>query len=89
MYRLRIRDSVNKAFLQLAKKDPKTLQIIANKIDEILEKPERFKNLRAPLQHLKRIHISSSYVLVYSVDRDNRTVIIEDFAYHDSIYRKR
>jgi len=83
-----MRRTVEKILLKLARKDRKKVMIIGKKISEILRAPHRFKNLRRPLQHLKRIHVDRSYVLVYSVDENLKTVTIEDYDHHDNIYRK-
>lgn len=56
------------------------------KVEEIVENPHRYKNLRKPLQHLKRVHFGS-YVLVFSVDENARRVILEDYRHHDDIYK--
>ena len=87
MHRLALRRSVEKAFKRLAKKDKGLLELVFRKIEEIRINPHRFKNLRRPLQHLKRVHIGKSYVLVYSIDDEENLVIIEDFDHHDRIYR--
>ena len=88
MYRLIMRKTVEKILLKLAKKHKKKIFIIGKKITEILKGPHRFKNLRKPLSHLKRIHVDKSYVLVFSVDENSRTVTIEDYDHHDNIYKK-
>lgn len=87
MYGCEIRKSVEKLFCKLAKKDKKTLIAIERKVQEILENPHHCKNLKYPLQHLKRVHIEGSFVLVFSVDESRKIVIIEDFGHHDEIYR--
>jgi len=53
MYDLVLRLSVEKKFRKLTKKDPKKLILIGNKIDEVLQEPHRYKNLRSPLNHQK------------------------------------
>ncbi len=88
MYSVAFRKSVEKEFQRMAKKNPRRLEMILNKIEEILENPHHYKNLRKPLQHLKRVHIDGSFVLVFSVDEENKRVIIEDFDHHDRIYGK-
>jgi YafQ family addiction module toxin component len=88
MYKLEFRSSVEKIFFKLARKNPKQLEIILNKIEEIRINPAHYKNLRKPLQHLKRVHVDRSYVLVFSVDESKNTVIIEDYDHHDYIYKK-
>ena len=83
MYSYELRKSVEKIFFKLTKKNPKQLLIIENKIQEIRKNPQHYKNLRKPLQHLKRIHIDKSFVLVFSVDENNKHIIIEDYEHHD------
>ena len=86
MYKGIYRKSVEKIFAKLAKKNPKQLNIIFNKIDEVLEDPHHYKNLHSPLQHLKRVHIDKSFVLVFSIDEENKIVTFEDYDHHDNIY---
>ena len=87
MYDCELRKSVEKIFFKLAKKNPKQLEIIHKKIEEIRSNPQHYKNLRRPLQHLKRVHIDKSFALVFSVDESRKTVIIEDYDHHDNIYK--
>lgn len=86
MYQYELRKSVEKIFFKLAKKNPRELDAIFKKINEIVMNPHHFKNLRKPLQHLKRVHIGH-FVLVYSVNEELKTVIIEDYEHHNLIYR--
>lgn len=86
MYTLFIRPELEKEFQKLARRDPKQMDIIIKKTDEVLENPHRYKNLRAPLNHWKRVHIDSHFVLTYSIDEANKVVILEDYDHHDSIY---
>lgn len=88
MYDYKFRESVEKSLRKLAKKDPKQLSIIQNKIEEIILNPQHYKNLRKPLQHLKRVHIDRSFVLVFSVDEKTKNIIFEDYDHHDNIYSK-
>ncbi|AKB26267.1 hypothetical protein MSMTP_2798 [Methanosarcina sp. MTP4] len=86
MYNLKIRAELDYKFEKLAKKNKKQLEIILNKADEIIQDPHRYKNLRAPMNHLKRVHIDKHFVLVFSVDEEVKTVTLEDYAHHDNIY---
>ena len=79
---------MEKILKKLAKKNPKQVTIIEKKIEEIILNPRHYKNLRAPLQHLKRVHIDRSFVLVFSVDETTKKIIIEDYDHHDRIYSK-
>jgi YafQ family addiction module toxin component len=87
MYRLLLRRSVERTFRKLARKDPGQLRAIRSKLDEVRENPHRFKNLRAPLQHLRRVHIES-FVLVYSIEEEQKAVVVEDYDHHDRIYKQ-
>jgi YafQ family addiction module toxin component len=86
MYSVEYRKTVEKQFHKMAKKNPRKLEMILSKIDEICINPHHYKNLRKPLQHLKRVHVDSSFVIVYSVDENSKTITIEDHNHHDNIY---
>lgn len=86
MYTLKIRAELDNKFEKMAKKNKKQLEIILNKADEIVQDPHRYKNLRAPMNHLKRVHIDKHFVLVFSVDEESMTVTLEDYDHHDNIY---
>lgn len=86
MYSYELRKSVEKIFFKLAKKNPKQLDIIHSKIEEIITEPHRYKNLKKPLQHMKRVHIDKHFVLTFSIDEATMTVIIEDYDHHDNVY---
>ena len=88
MYDYELRKSVEKIFFKLAKKNPRQLEIIYDKIKEIRLNPQHYKNLRRPLQHLRRVHIDKSFILVFSIDENRNTVIIEGYDHHDKIYVK-
>lgn len=64
MYKLAVKKSLDKKFKKLQKKDKELLQSIDNKIQDILENPQRFKPLRKPLQNKRRLHIGDSFVLI-------------------------
>ncbi|MEM2131407.1 MAG: hypothetical protein QXR96_02705 [Candidatus Woesearchaeota archaeon] len=88
MYSLEVRKGVEKKFHKLAKRNSKQLEIINKKIEEIRQNPNFYKNLKAPMQNLKRVHIDKSFVLIFSVNEKTKTIIIEDFDHHDNIYLK-
>lgn len=87
MYSYEFRKSVERILAKLAKKNPKQLLIIEKKAKEVCRNPHHYKNLRKPMQHLKRVHIDNSFVLVFSVDEKNKLVIFEEYDHHDRIYR--
>jgi len=87
MYSYKLRKSVEKEFFKLAKRNPKQLLIIEGKINEIRENPQHYKNLRSPMQHLKRINIDKSFVLIFSIDEIKKNIVIENYDHHDNVYR--
>lgn len=86
MYTLKIRAELDNKFEKLSKKNRKQLEMVLDKANEIIENPHRFKNLRAPMNHLRRVHIDKHFVLVFSVDEESKTVTLEDYDHHDNIY---
>ncbi|MFW6230743.1 MAG: type II toxin-antitoxin system mRNA interferase toxin, RelE/StbE family [Nanoarchaeota archaeon] len=84
MYDLEFEDAVEKVFAKLGKKDKKQLEIIDKKIGQILENPYHFKPLCGDMKGRRRVHIDSSFVLIYVI-KDN-VVRILDYAHHDDIY---
>jgi len=85
MYNLEIRESLDKLFRKLSKKDKVSFEYINKKIMEIRENPYHFKPLKKPLQNYRRVHIGN-YVLVYSINEATKTVIIERYKHHDEVY---
>jgi len=86
MYSLEIDVKLVEKLKKLEKKDRKRLETINKKVGQIRENPYHFKPLRAPMQHMRRVHIDTSFVLIYSVDESRRVVILQDYDHHDNIY---
>ena len=57
----------DKILSKLAKKDKVQFEAVLKKIDEIIQAKDtnHYKNLRAPLQMYKRVHVHSSFVLLF------------------------
>jgi YafQ family addiction module toxin component len=86
-YGLYIKPDVDKTFLKLSKKDSKQLAIIRKKLADICENPNRYKNLRAPLNAWKEVHIDSHFVLAFSVNEKFKRVEVEYYDHHDKIFK--
>lgn len=84
-----IQPSLQKILHKLSKKDKKTYEIIMAKIQEILtrENIHHYKNLKKPLQHLKRAHIHGSFVLAFGYNSLEDKVVFYAFDHHDAIYQ--
>ncbi len=70
MYKLAVKESLDKKFKRLQKKDKKMLRLINRKVQDILEDPYRFKPLRKPLQNKRRVHVGGSFVLIYEINEE-------------------
>ncbi|MDG6958932.1 MAG: type II toxin-antitoxin system RelE/ParE family toxin, partial [Nitrososphaerota archaeon] len=66
--------------------DARLMDALTKKVQEILMDPHRFKPMHFPLAGTRRVHLGS-YVLLYSIDEQRRTVVLEDFEHHDRVYR--
>ena len=87
MYKLAVKESLDKKFKKLQKKDDEILRLIDRKVQDILEEPYRFKPLRKPLQNKRRVHVGGSFVLVYEINEKEKSVTLLDFDHHDNIYK--
>jgi len=91
MYSIITSDSLDKKLQKLAKKDKEQLEMIKKKVEELTKCDsitiQHYKNLYAPLNYLKRVHIIKSFVLTFSVDEKNKTITLEDYEHHDKIYK--
>jgi len=86
MYSLSIRPELDKKLAKFHQKNRKQFDIIMKKAEEIIQNPDHYKNLRAPLQHWKRVHIDKHFVLTFSVNKETKTITLEDLDHHDNIY---
>ena len=83
-----IKPSLTKILGKLAKKDKWSYEQILKKIEEIMNSKDvnHYKNLRKPLQHLKRVHIKGSFVLTFRYIESEDKAVFYDFDHHDRIY---
>ena len=90
MFDFDITDGLRVIIYKLSKKDPKRAEILNKKIKEIVscdhQMIDHYKNLRHNLKHLKRVHIDSSFVLTFTVNKEKNFILFVDFDHHDTIY---
>jgi len=90
MYELDIKEEVDYIFKKLSKKNPKQLEIISKKIQEIRLNPNHiYKFLRKPLQSFNRVHIDGSFVLIFKIKHEENVVKIYYYGHHDNVYKWR
>lgn len=87
VYSLEFVSSVDDKFQKLKKRNKVAFTAIGRKLKRVADDPYRFKPLKTPLQGKWRVHIDSSFVLIYEINETKKTVVILDYAHHDEIYR--
>ena len=90
MYSLEVKEEADRIFRKLSKKDKNQLIAIHKKIEEIRTNPDHiYKFLTRPLQTFNRVHIMGSFVLVFKVAHERKTIIIYYYEHHDNVYKWR
>ncbi len=87
-YSLKVKPHLDKLFRKIGKRDPEQLNAIQKKIKQIIDDPYRFKPLGAAMKNKRRVHVYSSFVLVYEIHENEKTVELLDYDHHDNVYRK-
>ena len=87
MYKLAVKENLDRKFKKLKKKDRVTMVLIDRKVQQILDNPYRFKPLRKPLQNKHRVHVGGSFMLIYEINEEEKIVTLLDFNHHDNIYK--
>lgn len=86
-YSLELAPGVDETFRKLRRKNKVALQAIGRKLKAVLEDPYRFKALSGPLAGKWRVHIDSSFVLIYRIDEPRKVVEVLEYEHHDKAYR--
>ena len=90
MFYFDLHDKVKIILKKLSKKDKKRVEIINKKIKDVINNDhqtiERYKNLKSPLQHLKRVHIDKHFVLTFHVNKEKNFILFVDFDQYDNVY---
>lgn len=88
MYTVAVKPELGKMLSKFKKNDRYRYDIIMKKVKEILINPNRYKNLNAPFNNLKRVHINTVFVLFYSVNEKTQIVTLDSIKHHDYAYKK-
>lgn len=86
MYKPGIESNLKNKLKKLFKKDRKRYEIVMKKMEEILQNPHHYKPLSHDMKHLCRVHIDSSFVLIFSINENDEIVLFIDIDHHDKIY---
>ncbi len=84
-----IEEKLQKTLEKISKKDKVLYQAFQRKVEEILTcaNVDHYKNLRKPLQHLKRVHVLGPFVLTFLYLEPEDKIILYDLDHHDTIYQ--
>ncbi|MBN2052318.1 addiction module toxin RelE [Candidatus Woesearchaeota archaeon] len=90
MRKFSVEDSLKAKMMKLCKRDKATYEALMRKIQEILgcKDVNHYKNLRKPLQHLKRAHIRGPFIMTFKYSEAEDKILFYDFDHHDKIYSK-
>jgi mRNA-degrading endonuclease RelE of RelBE toxin-antitoxin system len=92
MFRIAISDSLKEKIRKLKNKNPKFVNTIYKKVNEIVDNDEfsinRYKRLKYNLKGYQRVKIEKHFVLIFYVNLEKKIIVFEDFDHHDRIYRK-
>lgn len=85
MHKFCVEEGLSKVLSKVYKKDRRIYEQLMSKIDEIVNCSDldHYKNLRAPLQAYKRVHIGV-FVLLFRLEDD--TIIFSRLEHHDTAY---
>lgn len=83
-----VEEKLRKILQKLAKKDKVLHEAVMKKFEEIISCADinHYKNLRAPLQEFKRVHIKGSFVLIFKYVVSEDKVVFFNIDHHDNIY---
>ncbi len=87
-YALKVKPHLDKLFRKIGRRDPQQLNAIQKKISQIVEDPNRFKPLSGAMKNKRRVHVYSSFVMVYEIHENEKIVELWDYDHHDNIYGK-
>ncbi|MFH1636848.1 MAG: type II toxin-antitoxin system RelE/ParE family toxin [Candidatus Woesearchaeota archaeon] len=88
MYGFERSEKLKKILKKIFKKDKVRYEAALRKINEILnsEDPDHYKNLRYNMKEFKRVHIDSHFVLIFKINKTEKTIKFYDLQHHDTIY---
>ena len=83
-----VEEGLRKTLQKLAKKDKVMYEAVMKKIEEIVSCSDvnHYKNLQAPMQQFKRVHIKGSFVLIFKYMPSEDKIIFFELGHHDNIY---
>lgn len=84
-------DTLKKRVNKLGKKDRVLAEIFRKKIKEVVAHSatsiDTYKNLKSPQNQFKRIHLTGSHVLLFTVDKKEKFILFVDIVHWNNAYQ--
>jgi mRNA-degrading endonuclease RelE of RelBE toxin-antitoxin system len=91
MFEFEFSELLEKKLDKLAKKDRKLATIFSKKVIEIINQDHitinTYKNLKAPMNDKKRIHLTDKFILLFKVEINENNIIFVDIVHWDKAYK--
>lgn len=84
-YDIEIKPELADKLRKLRKKNRLMYDRILKKIGEVSENPDHYKPLRHNMKGIRRVHLDP-FVLIYSINEEEKVVEFLDVDHHDKIY---
>ncbi len=88
-YEFEIKPGLFRKLKKIKKRDSLFYKAVRKKISQIVDHPHHYKPLKGNMKGVWRVHVMRSFVLVFTVDEENKFVSFVDIDHHDVIYNKR
>ena len=92
MFKFDISDKLRKKLIKIGKKDKILAKIFRKKLFEVVGKNKvsinLYKNLRAPKNEFKRIHLTDNFILFFRVNIEKNHILFVDILHWDHAYKK-
>ena len=85
-YAIQLERNLEQNLHKLKRREKKTYDRVINKMIELSQNPYLGKPLRSVLKGKWRVHIGS-FVLIYQIDEEHKTLTFLEFEHHDNAYK--
>lgn len=90
MFDIEFTDELTRELKVLSSKNRILLMIFRKKMREIINNDvrsiDRYKHLRAPLNNLQRVHLTSNKILLFRTDKKNNSILFVSIRHWDDAY---
>lgn len=87
-WQLEVSPAFERDYRRLCRKDAALRRAVDKKVAQVLEQPLHYKPLRGPLQGVRRVHVATSFVLLFEPIEQRGTVRLLRLAHHDEAYER-